>query len=486
MQNYAMLIGGTWRGSSTGEIIESINPYTGKAWASIPRASIADVDAAIAAASAAFRSSEWATMAPSARATRMRRLAELVVEHADALAQIETRDNGKLVSETRHQANHIAQMIHYYAGLADKVEGIVMPPERPGILGYTRYQPIGVVAAITPWNSPLQIGAVKVANAIAAGCTVVLKPSEFTSASSLEFAALFEKAGFPPGVLNVVTGYGSEIGDRLVSHPDIAKISFTGGSATGQRINELAAPGLKKVVLELGGKSPNIVFEDADLDLALRGAIVGIFASSGQTCIAGSRLLLHEGAHDAFLERLVKAVEALRLGDPNDPQTQIGPVTTAPQYQRVLHYIDIAREDGARCVTGGKALGHGQLVEPTIFADVRNDMRIAQQEVFGPILSVIRFRDEDEAVRIANDIDFGLASAVWTGDMARAMRMVEAIEAGTVWINGYRTSSFALPFTGYKMSGLGSENGQANLLNFMKPKTVYLNHGGSVPVPFMD
>lgn len=487
MQAYKMLIGGRWVDAKGGEVLESVNPYSGEAWATIPRGTNEDVDAAIEAADATFRSREWRNIIPSARAALMRKVADLLLQNAELIAEIETRDNGKLVSETKFQANYVAQIIQYFAGLADKIEGIVMPPERPGMLGYTQYHPVGVVAVITPWNSPMMIGAVKVANAIAAGCTVVIKPSEFTSASTLELARLFEEAGFPAGAINVVTGYGHEIGDRLVTHPKIAKITFTGGSPTGARINTLAAPTFKKVVLELGGKSPNIVFDDANLDNALRGAIVGIFAASGQTCIAGSRLLLHDSIHDEFVERLVDVVSKLKVGDPRDPTVNMGPITTRPQFERVVNYLNIAREDGATCVTGGDTLpGGGQMVQPTIFTNVTTEMRIAQEEVFGPILSVLRFNDEGEAIAIANDVQYGLASAVWTKDMGRAFRMAEAIEAGTVWINTYRASSFALPFTGYKQSGLGSENGQINLLNFMKPKTVFINHASPVGVPFMD
>jgi aldehyde dehydrogenase (NAD+) len=487
MQTYRMLIGGQWVEARTGARFESENPYTGEAWASLPRGRAEDVDAAVDAAHATFQSNAWRSLAPSRRGALLRRLADLIPEMTDRLAEVETRDNGKLIGETRLQAGALAQMTHYFAGLADKIEGVVMPPERPGLLAYAQHQPLGVVAVITPWNSPLQIAATKIANAIAAGCTVVVKPSEFTSASTLEYAQLFERAGFPSGAVNVVTGFGAEVGEALVTHPKVAKIAFTGGSATGRRINTLAAASLKKVVLELGGKSPNVVFDDADLDQAVKGAILGIFSASGQSCIAGSRLLLQDGIHDRFVERLAEITRKLRVGDPNDPATQLGPISTRPQFDKVLGYFDAARRDGATCVAGGEPLpGPGQLAPPTLYTDVTPGMRIAREEIFGPILSILRFKDEAEAVAIANDTDYGLAAGVWTADMSRAFRMIEALDAGTVWVNTFRTSSFMMPVTGYKESGLGSENGQVNLLNFMKPKTAYVNHGGNVAVPFLD
>ena len=486
MHSYNMLIGGAWVDATGGDRIETSDPYSGEPWATIPRGTTADVDAAVDAAHAAFRHPSWRKLPAMARAALLRKLGALLTDHAEQLAQVETRDNGKLLSSTRMEVLGAANAFHYFAGLADKIEGTVSPAEFPGIFAYANYEPLGVVAVITPWNSPLLIAALKTANALAAGCTVVIKPSEFTSASTLEFARLFDLAGFPPGVVNVLTGYGADIGDRLVTHPQVAKIQFTGGTETGQRINMQAAASFKKVVLELGGKSPNIVFDDADIDAAIRGAIVSIFTSSGQSCISGSRLLLQQDIHDRFIERLVALTQDLRLGDPRDPATQIGPMTTRPQFDRVTAMLDAAKAGGAVCAMGGSALASGgQFVRPTVLTGIRNDMAIAQEEIFGPVLSVIPFRDEEEALAIANATRFGLASGVWTRDMGRAFRMIEGIEAGTVWVNSYRLISLMMPSSGWKDSGLGSENGQKNILNFMKPKTVFLNHGGTVTVPFM-
>src|SRR5436190_3007082 len=301
----------------------------------------------------------------------------------------------------------MADYFRYYAGLADKVQSAVIPTDKKGVFAYTKFEPKGVIAIITPWNSPLTLTSWKLAPALAAGCTVVVKPSEFTSASMIEFAKLFAEAGFPKGVVNVVTGLGAEVGETLVTHPSVAHVGFTGGDAAGRRVYELAAHHLKTVTLELGGKSPNIVFDDADLDQAVKGVVSGIFAASGQSCQAGSRLLLQESIHDVFIDKLVAFVRSAKLGDPSNPETQIGPIATRPQFEKILHYIQIAKDEGARCVLGGKArpdLGAGMFIEPTIFTGVRNDMRIAQEEVFGPVLAVIQFRDEQDAIRIGIDV----------------------------------------------------------------------------------
>jgi aldehyde dehydrogenase (NAD+) len=330
----------------------------------------------------------------------------------------------------------------------------------------------------------------KLAPALAAGCTVVIKPSEFTSASTLEFVKLFEEAGFPPGVVNVVTGFGKDVGTPLVGHPLVKKVAFTGSDATGRAINELAARSFKHVSLELGGKSPNIVFADANLDDAVNGAVAGIFAATGQTCIAGSRLLLQESIHDAFVDKLLALARTARMGDPMSLDTQVGPVTTQPQYRKVLGYMDIARQEGAKLLLGGgpatrPECGKGWFVEPTIFGDVDNRMRIAQEEVFGPVLSVIRFKDEDDAAAIANDVRFGLGSGVWTSDIGRAIRMSERIQAGTVWVNTYRAVSYLSPFGGYKDSGLGRENGFDAIRGYLQVKSVWINVGAPTASPFV-
>ena len=386
------------------------------------------------------------------------------------------------------QVNYLSEYFHYYAGLADKIQGDVIPTDKAGVLAFTRREPKGVVAIITPWNSPLTLTSWKLAPALAAGCTVVIKPSEFTSASMLEFAALFAEAGFPPGVVNVVTGFGAEVGAPLVAHPDVAHIGFTGGEIAGQKIYEAAARGLKTVTLELGGKSPNIVFDDADMERAMLGAVAGIFAAAGQTCQAGSRLLVQRNVHDAFVARLVEFAASARLGDPADPETQMGPVATRPQFDKVMSYIDIARREGAQCVLGGRArpdLGGGQFIEPTIFTGVDNRMRIAQEEVFGPVLSVIPFDDEADAVRIANDVQFGLAAGVWTRSLHRALYVIDRIKAGTVWVNNYRATSYTSPFGGYKRSGIGRESGVDAIQEYLETKCVWLSSELDVANPFV-
>jgi acyl-CoA reductase-like NAD-dependent aldehyde dehydrogenase len=485
---YKMFIGGEWADAASGACFESHNPYTGKPWALIPRAGREDVDRAVRAAHKAFTEGEWPRLTATQRGALLRKLADLIGPQAKQLAEIEVRDNGKLISEMGAQTAYMAQWYYYYGGLADKVEGAVLPTDKPDVFNYTRYEPLGVVAALVPWNSPLLLTAWKLAPALAAGNTVVLKPSEFTSASLLEFMKLVEQAGFPPGVVNVVTGFGPETGAPLVEHPLVAKITFTGSDATGQKIYESAAKGLKRVSMELGGKSPNIVFADADLDNAVKGAISGIFAATGQTCIAGSRLLVQRSIHDAFVEKLVAFAKSAKMGDPMRTDTQVGPITTPPQYEKVLKYIDIARGEGATAALGGaKAtdFGEGWFVQPTIFTGVKNSMRIAQEEVFGPVLSVIPFEDDEEAVAIGNDVVYGLAAGVWTRDIKRALTLSNRLHAGTVWVNTYRAVSFMSPFGGYKRSGIGRESGQEMIKEYLQTKSVWISTASEVPNPFV-
>jgi aldehyde dehydrogenase (NAD+) len=473
---------------AAGAFLPTDDPWTGRSWALVARGNAADADAAVQAAHRAFSSGAWPALTASDRGRLLWKLADLVTAHAPRLAEIEQRDNGKLASEVVAQVRYMADYFRYYAGLADKVQSQVIPTDKKGVFAYTRYEAKGVVAIITPWNSPLTLTSWKLAPALAAGCTAVIKPSEFTSASMLEFARLFAEAGFPPGVVNVVTGLGPEVGQPLVEHPLVAHIGFTGGTEAGRRIYELAARHFKTVTLELGGKSPNIVFDDADLDQAVKGIVSGIFAASGQSCQAGSRLLVQRSVQDKLLAKLLDFLKDVRLGDPKQPDTQVGPIATRPQFEKILSYIEIARDEGARCVLGGRSrpdLGAGQFIEPTIFVDVRNDMRIAQEEVFGPVLAVIPFDDEADAIRIGNDIRFGLAAAVWTRDLRRAMLLTDKLQAGTVWVNNYRATSFTSPFGGYKESGIGRESGTETIKEYLHTKCVWISSDLDVPNPFI-
>lgn len=489
MQKHRMLIGGERVDAASGEWFESINPYTAQPWALIPRGSKADVDRAVAAAKKAFYSKDWRGLTASARGALLRRLGDLVAAEADRLAEIETTDNGKLLSEMRVQLHYVPKWFHYFGGLADKIEGRVLPSDKPGFFTFTREEPLGVVAAITPWNSPLMLTAWKLAPALAAGNTAVLKPSEHSSVSALVFGELLEKAGFPPGVVNIVTGFGGEVGEPLLTHPDVAKVAFTGGDRTGQAVYEQAAKGIKRVTLELGGKSANVVFDDADLDSAVNGVVAGIFAATGQTCIAGSRALIHRPIFDAFADRLVSLARSARMGNPLDLSTQVGPITTRPQYEKVLDYMNVAKQEGAVCVLGGGAAkrpecGTGWFVEPTIFSGVRQDMRIANEEVFGPLLALIPFDDEEEAIRIANSTIYGLGAGVWTSSMRRALTMSERLEAGTVWVNCYRVTSYMAPFGGYKRSGFGREGGMESIREYLQTKSVWIDVSGTTQNPF--
>lgn len=490
MHRYSHYIDGRETPPASQQWFDTHNPFSGEPWARIARGSTEDVDAAVHAAHRCLTSGPWSQMTATQRGALLCRVADLIARDAQRLADIEVRDNGKLMTEMFGQTSYIPQWFRYFGGLADKIEGRVLPLDKKGYFNFTRREPVGVVAAITPWNSPLLLATWKIAPALAAGCTVVIKPSEFTSASTLEFAKLFDEAGFPPGAINVVTGFGADVGPALVNHPLVKKISFTGASGTGRAIGEAAARNFKHVSLELGGKSPNIIFADANLADAVNGAVSGIFAATGQTCIAGSRLLLQSSIYDEVVERLLALVRSARMGDPSRTDTQIGPVTTPAQYEKVLQYIRIGKQEGAKVLFGGEPAtrpecGKGWFVEPTIFGAVDNRMRIAQEEVFGPVLSIIRFQDEEDALRLANDIDFGLAAGVWTSDMGRAFRMSERLQAGIVWVNTYRAVSFMSPFGGYKDSGLGRENGAEAIDEYLQTKSVWINTGAATANPFV-
>ena len=484
-----MYIDGEWIDSASGEYFESFDPFTAKPWTLIPRGNAEDVDRAVQAAHRAFTSGDWPKMHASQRGQLLRRLGDLIARDAEDLAAIEVQDNGKLISEMAGQLRYTPQWYYYYGGLADKIEGAVIPTDKDAF-NYTRHEPLGVCAAITPWNSPILLFGLKVAPALAAGNTLVVKPSEYTSASTLALMKLFEEAGFPKGVINVVTGYGPEAGEPLVKHPLVRKVAFTGSSKTGAHVYSEAAQDIKRVSLELGGKSPNIVFDDCQMENAVKGVVSGIFAATGQTCIAGSRLLVQETIHDEFVEKLVDFARTARMGNPMDYDTQVGPVTNLMQYEKVLGYIDIAKSEGVETVLGGSKAtrpecGDGWFVEPTIFTGVKNTMRIAQEEVFGPVLAVIPFKDDDEALAIGNDVIFGLAAGVWTEDIRRAIRMSDRLQAGTVWVNTYRAFSYTTPFGGYKRSGLGRENGQEAIQEYMQTKSVWISTSNEVPNPFV-
>ena len=489
MNEYLHFIGNEWVTSASGQWFESENPYTGEQWARVSKGSSEEVDNAVAQAKAAL-DGEWGEYTPTERGKILVKLSELIERESEALGRIETKDNGKLFAEMSAQTRVMAEWYRYYGGLADKIEGSVLPATKKGIFNYTRYEPLGVIGLITAWNSPLLLLAFKLAPALAAGNTVVIKPSEYTSASTLEFMKLILEVGMPKGVVNTVAGFGNDVGQSLVEHPDVAKIAFTGSDVSGAKIKELAAKKIMPVTLELGGKSPNIVFDDADFEAAIIGAISGIFAATGQTCIAGSRLLVQKNIHDKFVKRLVEIASEAKIGDLMLADTHVGPVTTPPQFQKVLEYIDIAKKEGAKCVLGGNKyegpnVSGDRFVEPTIFTGVSNDMRIAQEEVFGPILSIIPFEDEAEAVKIGNDIVYGLAAGVWTNDIGRALRMSEKLRAGTVWVNTYRALSYTAPFGGFKRSGEGRENGKEAIKEFLEVKSVWINHELSKENPFI-
>jgi acyl-CoA reductase-like NAD-dependent aldehyde dehydrogenase len=487
MKQYRLLIGGELVDAHGDRRLSATNPYTREVFATIPEANADDVAAAVQAARSAFDNT-WSRVPGVERARLIHRLADLIEERADALGRLESTDNGKLLKETASQARFAARNYRFFAGYADKIYGRTIPLDSGASLDYTLREPVGVAALITAWNSPMQLLANKLAPALAAGNTVVVKPSEHASATTLELAELLELAGFPPGVINIVTG-GAEAGIALSSNPGLDRISFTGSVPTGQAIAAAAARTLVPVTLELGGKSPNIVFPDADLARAVTGALIGIFSAGGQTCIAGSRLLVHRKVYDQVVEAVADRARRIRLGDPFQPRTQMGPVANEPQLERIQRMIAKGTESGATMVAGqepldGPELGEGLFVRPTVFADVRADTPLAREEIFGPVLSILPFEDDDEAVRLANDSEFGLASGIWTNDLTRAHNVAKRLVAGTVWVNTYRASAAQAPFGGTRRSGFGRERGEEALDEYLRTKNVMVDLTGSTPDPF--
>src|SRR5690348_4105143 len=477
-----MLIDGRWVPAASGKTFETRNPATGELLAHVAEGDRADIDRAVAAARKAF-TGPWSKWMPAERQAVLLRLADLVEQHIEELAALDTYDMGAPISRTRNNRQRAVGMLRYYAGMATSLHGETIDNSLPGeIFSFTLKEPVGVVGAIIPWNGPLTASIWKIGPAIATGCTVVLKPAEEAPLTSLRIAELCLDAGIPAGVVNVVPGYGETAGAALASHPGVDKVAFTGSHVTGQSIVRASAGNLKRISLELGGKSPDIVFADADIETAVPGAAMAVFANSGQICSAGTRLFVEQKVYDEFTGRVADFGKKLRVGNGLDPNTQIGPLVSQQQLERVSGYLDIGQKEGAKAVTGGArltegALSKGYFVSPTVFANVQDNMRIAQEEIFGPVISAISFKDSDDLIKRANATTFGLGSGVWTTNVSKAHQVAKALRAGSVWVNCYQAMDPAVPFGGYKMSGYGRESGKQHVEEYLNVKAVWVKTG---------
>ena len=477
IKNYQMLINGNWVDASDGGTFDSVNPTTGEIWSRIPEATEADVNLAVETAHHSFTKGPWSKLTPTERGKCLRKLGDLLAEQSESLGRTESIDTGKMLKETRWQAKYIADFFHFFAGCADKVNGETLPIDKPDMFVFTKREPLGVVAAVVPWNSQLFLVAVKLGPALAAGNTVVLKASEHASAAMLDFGKLIKEAGIPPGVVNIVTGHGEPCGRALTGHPLVARVSFTGGPSAARHVLENVKRNFAEVSLELGGKSPFIVFDDANIESAVNASIAGIFGATGQSCVAGSRLYLHDDIADEFLERMTALTLQIVIGDPLAEETQMGPLCTTSQLENIQREVAHAQEQGAKILAGGKqpeGMG-GLFYEPTIIECPRQGLRIVDTELFGPVLSVQRFKTEEEVLELANDSELGLAAGIFTQNAARSLRMANLVRAGIVWVNTYRVVSPIAEFGGVKGSGYGRESGFQAIYDYTRPKTIWIN-----------